>query len=581
MNTILLLVKKDLQTLLRSKKSALIVLFAPLLIILLLGLSYDTSGQFGLNIGVYAPEYSEDINEFINLLKDDEFSVLKYEENIDECVTDIKAGLIHTCLELPTSLQSDGINQKEVKFYVDPSKINLVWMIQNTVESKFNLKSQEISTNLGTNIINAIDKSKSTLDLELVKLEEASQKSTTASQSTTNIKSNLENLDLKFSYGGYDKTVLTKAKAQVTKGLKEVNEALDYYDNNNLSYATLRTSLKEAQTQFINANKALNDNTSSSISSLVSHLEHDINRAIEKLDLAKLAIDSSSSDLSQANTNLQEVSNSVNSIKEALNTVKADLEKQKATPQALASPIVTKIEKIGAGSYLDLLFPSLLVLVVMFGSMVLGTSLVMAEKTSPAFFRNYFLPLRKITFITATYLTNIILTIFQLSIILIISLFFLSESISKFPSIFLVLFLVSSVFTLIGMILGYVFSSEETAVLASVSLGSLFLFFSGMILPIEGISKIVRNIIAFNPFVIAERLIRGFFLFDVAFTKVAADLAILTGYIIALFLLTLILESVLHKHLIQRFVKKHQKARKKKNLKKIAKKNNDAKDFKH
>jgi len=315
MNTILLLVKKDLQTLLRSKKSALIVLFAPLLIILLLGLSYDTSGQFGLNIGVYAPEYSEDINEFINLLKDDEFSVLKYEENIDECVTDIKAGLIHTCLELPTSLQSDGINQKEVKFYVDPSKINLVWMIQNTVESKFNLKSQEISTNLGTNIINAIDKSKSTLDLELVKLEEASQKSTTASQSTTNIKSNLENLDLKFSYGGYDKTVLTKAKAQVTKGLKEVNEALDYYDNNNLSYATLRTSLKEAQTQFINANKALNDNTSSSISSLVSHLEHDINRAIEKLDLAKLAIDSSSSDLSQANTNLQEVSNSVNSIK--------------------------------------------------------------------------------------------------------------------------------------------------------------------------------------------------------------------------------------------------------------------------
>jgi ABC-type polysaccharide/polyol phosphate export permease len=131
------------------------------------------------------------------------------------------------------------------------------------------------------------------------------------------------------------------------------------------------------------------------------------------------------------------------------------------------------------------------------------------------------------------------------------------------------------------MILGYVFSSEETAVLASVSLGSLFLFFSGVILPIEGISKVVRNIIAFNPFVIAERLIRGFFLFDVAFTKVAADIGILIGYIIALFLLTLILESVLHKHLIQRFVKKHQKARKLKITKKQIMKKIDAKHFKH
>ena len=50
MKSLWLLTKKNLQLLVRSRSSALIIIFAPLLLILILGLSYDTTSQFSLNI---------------------------------------------------------------------------------------------------------------------------------------------------------------------------------------------------------------------------------------------------------------------------------------------------------------------------------------------------------------------------------------------------------------------------------------------------------------------------------------------------------------------------------------------------
>ena len=54
MNTLWLLTKKNLRLLIRAKGSALIVVFAPLLIILILGLSFNNASKYGLNIGVYS-----------------------------------------------------------------------------------------------------------------------------------------------------------------------------------------------------------------------------------------------------------------------------------------------------------------------------------------------------------------------------------------------------------------------------------------------------------------------------------------------------------------------------------------------
>jgi len=54
MGKVWLLTKKNLKLLVRAKSSALVVVFAPLMIMLILGLAFNTSDKYGLTIGVYS-----------------------------------------------------------------------------------------------------------------------------------------------------------------------------------------------------------------------------------------------------------------------------------------------------------------------------------------------------------------------------------------------------------------------------------------------------------------------------------------------------------------------------------------------
>ena len=121
------------------------------------------------------------------------------------------------------------------------------------------------------------------------------------------------------------------------------------------------------------------------------------------------------------------------------------------------------------------------------------------------------------------------------------------------------MFVTASVFTFLGMGIGYIFTSEETGVLASISFGSLLLFMSGVILPLEGLIPVLREISIFNPFVIAEKLIRNRIIFKIPLSQIYPDFILLVIYAIILFFLIWILESIIHKHLITRFMKRHKK----------------------
>ncbi|MEK6900617.1 MAG: hypothetical protein AABX05_05825, partial [Nanoarchaeota archaeon] len=183
MRSLLLLTKKNLKLLVRSKTSALVIFFAPLMIILLLGLSYNNTSKYGLNIGIYAPVFSDDVNSLMVSLQEQEFKIIKYESSVDDCVKDIKEGIVHTCLSVPESLKIDGNQQKEITFYVDPSKINLVWMIQETLGNKFNLKSKEISKELSNNILTTVSDTKTKLDEQNSQLSGVKEKSSAATTS--------------------------------------------------------------------------------------------------------------------------------------------------------------------------------------------------------------------------------------------------------------------------------------------------------------------------------------------------------------------------------------------------------------
>ncbi|MBU1111786.1 MAG: ABC transporter permease, partial [Nanoarchaeota archaeon] len=256
-------------------------------------------------------------------------------------------------------------------------------------------------------------------------------------------------------------------------------------------------------------------------------------------------------------TSLGEVSTSLSSIKSSLSQFEV------SEAEVIATPLVTNIEMISSkSSNLDYVFPVLLTLVVMFLAIMLGSTLVMIEKTSQAYIRNFLVPIGKIVTVLGTLLTNLILIALQLVVILLISLFFIPNSWLSLPIIFIVMLIAAVVFTLIGMVIGYIFSSEETGILASISTGSLLLFLSGVILPVEGMSPWLREFITLNPYVVTESLVREIFIFGSPFWTVWEEIFILLFYCVILFLSIMVIDSIIRKNLLKDIMfQKHKKYR--------------------
>ncbi len=563
MRPLWLLTIKNLKLLIRAKSSALIVVFAPLLIILILSLSYNNS-QVGLNVGVYAPEFGAEVESFISLLQEQDFKIVKYDLSVDDCVGDLRSESIHTCISLPGNFQVEGNTPKEVVFYIDPSRINLVWMIQEVVGSQFDFKSQQVSQSLTQNILNSLSETKNAVASRTTEVGSIQEKVSSASSSASSAKSSLGNVDTALTETPYSLELVTAVNTNLGSAKTKLGEALTAIESANISSGKtpIKAAVESAQKEVDNALVSFSGE-GQSIEVIIHGLQSDLNSAKTKLASASSAISSSSSSLESVNSALQESITALNSVQTGLSGMKEKLDAQKVMDAGtITAPLVTKIKKVSEeGTFLNYSFPALLILVLMFSSLLLGTTLVMMEKNSPAFFRNYFLPLRKTTFIISTYLTNLILIVIQLAIILGISLFFLEELASVLPLVMLILFLSASVFTFLGMALGYVFVSEETGVLASISLGSLLLFFSGVILPLESVSPTFREIAFYNPFVLSEKLVREVFIFDASLGAIWTELLILAGYAVILFLAILLAESFLHKHLLNRLMQQHKMRR--------------------
>ena len=64
-----------------------------------------------------------------------------------------------------------------------------------------------------------------------------------------------------------------------------------------------------------------------------------------------------------------------------------------------------------------------------------------------------------------------------------------------------------------------------------------------------------------------EKLVREIFIFQSSFAIIWIDIVTLVGYAVVLFLIILVAESLLHKHLINRFMRHHHKLHKQKQKK--------------
>ncbi len=492
------IIKKNIKLIARSRSSALIVLLGPLIVIALVGTAYNTSNIYDIRIGAYAESYSDLAESLIDTLGGQQFSVIKFDSK-DNCVNSLKAAEIHVCALIPPNLAPGTI--EPIDFYVDQSRVNLVWIIIDAVSSKVSTKTTELSLQMTSAILGTLTDTNTQL----------SQKESSIDQLQTG---NEEAITL----------------------ISEVSTSINSIDTDVVGSINLG-KISEKLEETIDANN-LTSEAFDPVYATITNIKNNTEALGEAL--AELSIESSAKLTSAINT-LDSSSSQITDLEETFSNIKTNIVSATGTSaETIVSPLKTHVTPIVTEkTHLNFLFPTLLVLVVMLISLLLSSGLVIKEKLSASYFRNYISPTKNWIFILAHFVTNFLILTIQLIILFAVALiFFKSALLIVLWEAVLALIPIISIFILTGMLIGFIFKSEETAMLTTVCVASLFLFFSSTILPLEALPTYLKQIADYNPFVVSESLLKKIMLFKATLPEVSYLFIVLIGYTIILAIIT-------------------------------------------
>jgi len=104
------------------------------------------------------------------------------------------------------------------------------------------------------------------------------------------------------------------------------------------------------------------------------------------------------------------------------------------------------------------------------------------------------------------------------------------------------------------MVIGYLFKSEETAILGGVTVGFILIFVSNLIIPIESMPLLISKLAALNPFVIVSELLRKALLFDSP--ALVGSFVLLLVYAVVIGIIAVIVFFATKKQALKHLIKK-------------------------
>ncbi|MDD5254327.1 MAG: ABC transporter permease [Candidatus Nanoarchaeia archaeon] len=503
------MIKKDIKLILRSKTSALIVLLGPLLIILLVALAFNTSSLYNIKIAAYSESYSPLTESVLTDLQDQQYQIIKLDSKT-KCIEGIKSAQYHICAVFPKDMSLDNIADN-ILVYVDESRVNLASLISGTISMKIANKSSALSLDLTTTLISTLENTKGELTNKEKTLQGIEVANLDSNTKLTNLKESLSEIDL-----------LNESKmnfSEIIKGVRDFRADCDSKDESGGNKYNCPSDTR------------------------LRNVEKNIESLKETLEDTQLTLRTSTAEVSDIKTKIAESTEQIKATKTSLTQLKTDIESIKITnAEAIVSPIKTTIEPITSKkTHLGILFPTLTILIMMFISILLASTLVIREKTSLAYFRNFITPTNDLLFMVGAFLTNIILLIIQLIILFGGAIpFFTKDLVPALLPLVVSLIVISTVFILIGTLIGYLFNSEETSTLGAIAVAALMLLFSNTILPLETLPQYIRDIVQYNPFVMGEGMLKQIIMFQATLGDLWVKLVILLGASAVLAILALV-----------------------------------------
>lgn len=495
------IILKNYKIMIRSKVSALIFFFGPLFIIFLVSLGFNTSTLYGINVATYSESYSPLTETIISNLTESQFNFVKSSSE-KECIDNVKFSDFQACIIFPKDMVFDNSANNNIVIYVDESRINLANQITDKIASKVGVQADKLSAGVLSQILGSID---------AINKEAAAQKSQATALKTNNGQTSSQLGSISSSLSGID---FTYAPLTLTTAYAELETVRDDCNMSNTEVSGVKAGLDDAAKKYADLGKKL------------GAAKDNVGSIKTNSDTLKDAINSDSATIDALSKSVDNVQANINSLK--ITNV-----------ESIVSPLKTTIKPLSLKrSYFIFTFPTLLVLLIMFVAILMSATSVVREKKSNAYFRNFITPTNDWLFLIGQYLTDISIIFAQILIIIAVASLAVSGiTTTAYVLAATVLLILATIFTFIGIAIGYLFKTEESATLAAASTSLLFLLFSNSILPLEALSGFLRKIVIYNPFVIGESILKRLILFESDYTVINQYIYILLAFIIISFVL--------------------------------------------
>ena len=566
------IIKKDFKLLTRWKGSATIIVIGPLIIVLLLGLAFSQRGSYNINVGVYSQNYTNLTNTYLKKLNIEGYS-LTHLDSEKKCVDSLKHGQTDICVVFPPNLSIEPNKVNEITFYADYSEINLVWMVINTLTSKVSEKTIEISESLTQEIIDQLLNTKNSLKAKINVLNALNTNQEQMKESITDIENKLQSLDLTFdiSLEDVNQTTLTSSKvasdvsnlikkadnlaSTANSGLDDIKsevESLNISSSDKQDLINLIDSVKSDISQIkpeIDSLKSISENDTSKLTQLVNTITSKLNSINQRMSVASSTRNSVVNKISDIKNKINESMSEINDLNATITGIISGIDSIKIlNATEIISPIKTQIKPItGKKTHFNFVFPDLIILMIMITAILYSSTKIIREKKSSAFFRNHITPMKDTIFDISSWLTSFIVIIIQIIIFIGIAISLFKVGVGNpLPSIITIIF-ATTFFIFVGMIIGYIFKTEETSMLASIAIAAIFLFFSNLILPIESMPIAISRIAKYNPFVVGSNAMKQSLIFNLPIKEIANNIYLLILYALILFMIIVGLRQLFSK----------------------------------
>jgi ABC-type multidrug transport system permease subunit len=556
LNKVLKLIKNNIILITRSKSSATIILLGPLLVLFLVAIVFNSQGFYSVKVS-YAQNVDTDITkEIIKSINNKNFEMEKT-DYASNCIDSVKQGISNLCIVFEGDFEIKEEMDNKIEVYADYSQLNLAWIVIETISNEVEQTSTNISKNMVEILLEKIDVTKKEIQNNQKILKEINDINLKLEEENVlKIENEIEKIDIKFNA----KEIEIENITQTTK--INQNKIKVLLENTRVFYSDMKKKVKrlilnetEKEEVLFDINRSetkfllLKNQTirqEKDIGEITEIIKQDLERLEQKLSKSNLNVVQIKNETLKIRKNLEEIEGLVSEMDERMEEMKANLNSLTLRDSnKIAMPITTNLNPIvQEKTHINYMFPGVIVLLIMFISLFFASSLMIMEKNSKAYMRNLLTPVHDIVFIISNYITSLIIVLFQVTMIFgILKAFDLISFSGNFFLLMLIVIIASTLFVLIGMCIGYIFSTPQGAIISSFSVSGVFLLLSGLMIPIEAIpSKMVR-LIEFNPFMITLDAIRKIMFYSFEFANISTNVVYLGIMIIPVFLITIFLHD--------------------------------------